>query len=72
MLHTLSPLTENLAAQTYSPPHYFQIQRRIHSLAKRHLAVERLHDRLQDLPIQFHHPQPRPWKTIDWQKQFIV
>ncbi|MBD2415178.1 hypothetical protein FACHB389_21565 [Nostoc calcicola FACHB-389] len=67
MLNTLSPLTEDLPGQSYCSPDYFQTQQRIRSLIDKYLAVEKLHDRLQDLPIQFANPQPRPWKLIDWQ-----
>ncbi|WP_392533487.1 ferritin-like domain-containing protein [Nostoc sp. C117] len=67
MLNTLSPLTEDLAGQSYASPDYFQIQHRLRSLIDKYLAAEKLHDRLQDLPIQFANPQPRPWKPIDWQ-----
>ncbi len=44
-----------------------QTQRRIRSLIDKYIAVEKLHERLQDLPIQFVNPQRRPWKPIDWQ-----
>jgi len=67
MLNTLNPLTEDLAGQSCPSPHYLQTQRRIRSLIDKYIAVEQLHDRLQDLPIQFANPQPRPWKLIDWQ-----
>ncbi|MBG1269316.1 ferritin-like domain-containing protein [Nostoc sp. WHI] len=67
MLNTLSPVTEDLAGQSYAHPHYFQTQHRLRSLIDKYLAVEKLHDRLQDLPLQFANPQPRPWKPIDWQ-----
>jgi DNA-binding transcriptional MerR regulator len=63
----LSPLTQDLASQSYSEPDYFDNQRRIRSLIDHYLAVEKLQDRLQDLPLQFQNPQPRPWKHIDWQ-----
>ncbi|WP_448266266.1 ferritin-like domain-containing protein [Nostoc sp. DSM 114159] len=67
MLNTLSPIAEDLADKSYPSPHYLQTQRRIRSLIDKYLAVEKLHDRLQDLPLQFVNPQPRPWKPIDWQ-----
>ncbi|OUL34447.1 hypothetical protein BV372_13655 [Nostoc sp. T09] len=67
MLNTLSPLAEDLVGQSYTSPGYLQTQRRIRSLIDRYLAVEKLRDRLEDLPIQFANPQPRPWKSIDWQ-----
>ncbi|MBD2521463.1 ferritin-like domain-containing protein [Nostoc sp. FACHB-133] len=67
MLNTFSPITEDLAGQSYPSPHYLQTQRRIRSLIDRYIAVEKLHERLQDLSIQFANPQPRPWKPIDWQ-----
>ncbi|MEH2202440.1 ferritin-like domain-containing protein [Nostoc sp.] len=67
MLNTLIPVREDLAGQSYPNPNYLQTQHRIRSLIDRYIAVEQLHDRLQDLPIQFANPQPRPWKHIDWQ-----
>ncbi|MDZ8025726.1 MAG: ferritin-like domain-containing protein [Nostoc sp. DedQUE11] len=67
MLNTLSPLAEDSAPQNYSCPHYFQTQQCIRLLIDRYVAAEKLHERLQDLPIQFANPQPRPWKLIDWQ-----
>ncbi|PMB47600.1 hypothetical protein CEN39_24105 [Fischerella thermalis CCMEE 5201] len=67
MLIPTSPLTEDLAGQFYSHPHYFQTQCRIKSLTDSYLTGEKLCDRLQDLPLQFQNPQPRPWKPIDWQ-----
>lgn len=67
MLNTLSPVTEDLAGQSYARPHYFQTQHRLRFLIDKYLAVEKLHDRLQDLPLQFANPQPRSWKPIDWQ-----
>jgi hypothetical protein len=67
MLNTASPQIETSAAQSYSSLNYWQIQRRINSLIDNYLAVEKLNKRLQDLPLQFTNPQPRPWKLIDWQ-----
>ena len=67
MLNTISPVAEDLAGQSYAIPNYFQTQHRIRSLIDKYLAVEKLHARLQDLPIQFANPQSRPWKPIDWQ-----
>ena len=66
MLDTPSPITKDLADQSYPSPHYLQTQRRIRSLIDKYIAVEKLHERLEDLPIQFANPQPRPWKLIDW------
>jgi hypothetical protein len=67
MLNTLSPLAKDLAGQSYSHHHYFQTQHRLRSLIDGYLAVEKLQERLQDLPIQFDNPQSRPWKLINWQ-----
>ncbi|AFY33580.1 hypothetical protein [Calothrix sp. PCC 7507] len=67
MLNTASPLTEDLAGQSYPSPHYWQIQRRLCSLIDKYVAIEKLHDRLRDLQLQLENPQPRPWKPIDWQ-----
>lgn len=58
-----------------SHPNYFQQQQQLRSLIDRHLSNEHLHDRLQDLPIQFANPQTRPWQPIDWhviERQQIV
>jgi len=59
--------TTDLAGQNYQYPNYDRIQQRVKFLVKHYLAKEELSDRLQDLPIQFNHPQPRPWQAIDWQ-----
>lgn len=61
-LHLYAP---DLAGQNYQYPNYKQIQERIQFLVKHYLAKEELCDRLQDLPIQFDNPQPRPWQAID-------
>ncbi|BAZ00573.1 hypothetical protein NIES37_45680 [Tolypothrix tenuis PCC 7101] len=67
MLNTASPQIETSAAQSFYRLNYWQIQHRINSLINNYLAAEKLHERLQDLPLQFPNPQPRPWKPIDWQ-----
>ncbi|MEH2239852.1 ferritin-like domain-containing protein [Nostoc sp.] len=67
MLNTLSPVAEELAVKSYPSRHYLQTQHRIRSLIDRYITVEKLHEHLQDLPIQFANPQPRAWKLIDWQ-----
>ncbi|GAB1539574.1 hypothetical protein NUACC21_22410 [Scytonema sp. NUACC21] len=67
MISTLSPISHDLAGQIHSHPNYFQIQRRIRSLADYYLSVEKLCERLQDLPVQFKNPQSRPWKPINWE-----
>ncbi|WP_242045204.1 ferritin-like domain-containing protein [Anabaena catenula] len=59
MLNTLTPHTANLAIQ--------KTQRRINFLINHYLAVDKLQDRLQDLPLQFQNPQTRPWKVINWE-----
>ncbi|AFY43421.1 hypothetical protein [Nostoc sp. PCC 7107] len=67
MVNITSPPIEDLAAQSYASPNYWQTQHRLSSLIDNYVAVEKLHDRIQDLSIQFTNPQPRPWKPIDWQ-----
>ncbi|MBE9209137.1 ferritin-like domain-containing protein [Nostoc sp. LEGE 06077] len=67
MVNTTSPPIADLADQSYTSPRYWQTQHRLRSLIDNYVAVEKLHDRLQDLPIQLTNPQPRPWKPIDWQ-----
>ncbi|XGV99565.1 MAG: ferritin-like domain-containing protein [Leptolyngbya sp. BL-A-14] len=61
--------------QSGSHPNYFQLQRQLRLLIDRYLSTEHLHDRLQDLPVQFANPQTRPWQPIDWhaiERQQIV
>lgn len=36
-------------------------------LIDQYLTPKILSDRLEDLPIQFENPQPRPWQSIHWQ-----
>ncbi|BBD60953.1 hypothetical protein NIES2109_37540 [Nostoc sp. HK-01] len=67
MVNTTSPPIEDLADQSYASPNYWQIQHRLRSLIDHYVAVEKLDNRLQDLPTQFTNPQPLPWKPIDWQ-----
>lgn len=58
--------TINLADRVYLDPNYLQKQSRIKNLINQYLSLDHLHERLQDLPIQFQNPQPRPWQPIDW------
>lgn len=69
MIDTLCPSLPlvDLAGQIYLHPNYSQTTYRIKYLAERYLNYQQLGDRLQDLPIQFDNPQPRPWQAIDWQ-----
>lgn len=39
----------------------------IQTLIDTYLSIDLLNDRLQELPRQFEHPQPRRWARIDWQ-----
>jgi hypothetical protein len=39
----------------------------IQDLINTYLSQTYLNDRLQELPQQFNHPQPRKWARIDWQ-----
>jgi hypothetical protein len=58
--------TIDLAGSLCQQPNCFQIQKRINYLIDRYLSLEKLRDRLEDLPTQFNHPQPRLWQPIDW------
>ena len=60
-------LEQDLAGRLYPHPHYWQTQVRINFLLNAYLSDEILTDRLNDLPIQFKRPKPRPWQSIDWQ-----
>lgn len=69
-MHHKFPFDEpdyDLAGQFYQSPNYRQIQARINYLVDRYITDKPLSERLQDLPLQFENPQPRPWKPIDWQ-----
>ena len=64
-MHHQSPLDGmdyDLAGQFYPSPNYHQIQTRINRLVDCDITDKQLSDRLQELPIQFENPQPRPWK----------
>ena len=70
-MHLKSPfdgMDYDLAGQFYSSPNYHQIQTRINRLVDGYITDKQLSDRLQDLPIQFENPQPRPWKPqiLNW------
>lgn len=39
----------------------------LRELLNHYFSIVHLNDRLQDLPNQFNHPQPRHWDLIDWQ-----
>jgi hypothetical protein len=63
----IDTLQFNLSTTDLASQNYGQVQERVKFLVKHYLAKEELGDRLQDLPIQFNNPQPRPWQAIDWQ-----
>lgn len=44
-----------------------QIHSPLQELIHHYFSIAHLNDRLEDLPKQFDHPQPRPWNMIDWQ-----
>ena len=58
--------TQDLAGQICYKPTFFQIKQRVNYLVKAYLNSEYLRDRLEDLPLQFKNPQPRPWQKINW------
>lgn len=47
-------------------PH-LSISKRLDTLINQYLTPQILCTRLEDLPIQFENPQPRPWQPIHWQ-----
>lgn len=57
----LPPLLNQLTAS------HIPIGQPLKELLNHYFSIAHLNDRLLDLPDQFHHPQPRPWKPIDWQ-----
>jgi hypothetical protein len=63
----LHRLEDDRAGQPNIQPNYLQLQHRITVLIDCYLSLEHLSDRLTDLPLQFAHPQTRPWKPIPWQ-----
>jgi hypothetical protein len=66
MINILSPTPSDLAGEIPSQLNSSH-QRRIRKLIDNYLAPEQLHERIQDLPLQFQNPRSRPWKHIDWQ-----
>ena len=56
----------DLAGQIYWQPNFLQIQKRINHLVDYYLSLNKLRDRLQDLPAQFDNHHVRIWKPIDW------
>lgn len=65
MSNYLSP--NDLAGEVCFKPNFFQTKTRINYLIDRYLTVEKLNYLLEDLPKQWHNPQPRPWQNIQWQ-----
>ncbi|PSB11391.1 hypothetical protein C7B62_05655 [Pleurocapsa sp. CCALA 161] len=59
--------TRDLAGEVCFHPNFFQTKARINYLIDRYLSYDQLGDRLEDLPRQFEHPQPRKWSIINWQ-----
>jgi hypothetical protein len=48
-------------------PSSSDLQAHLGELLNHYFSIAHLNERLEDLPNQFHHPQPRPWNSIDWQ-----
>jgi hypothetical protein len=59
--------TRDLAGEVCFRPNFFQTKSRINYLIDKYLSHGQLGDRLEDLPQQFRHPEPRQWSTINWQ-----
>ena len=59
--------TRDLAGEVCFRPNFFQTKARINYLIDEYLSLEKLGDRLEDLPQQFENSQPRQWTTINWQ-----
>lgn len=56
----------DIAGQIKTAPNFLQTCQRIDTLIHQYLTPQILSDRLEDLPIQFNNPQPRPWQPIQW------
>ncbi|MDJ0569334.1 MAG: hypothetical protein QNJ53_09830 [Pleurocapsa sp. MO_192.B19] len=59
--------TMDLAGEVCFCPNFFQTKARINYLIDEYLSLEKLCDRLEDLPQQFSNPQPRQWGSIKCQ-----
>lgn len=57
----------DLVGEVCFRPNFFQTKTRINNLIEKYLSDAELSDRLEDLPQQFSHPQPRKWSKINWQ-----
>ena len=60
-------ITEDLAGEVCFRPNFWQTKTRINYLIDEYLSIDKLCDRLSDLPQQFTNPQPRKWTKINWQ-----
>lgn len=58
----------DLAGKVYLNPNFWQTKTRIDRLVDKYLSLDRLRERLEDLPQQFRNPQPRQWQPINWGK----
>ncbi|PSF39302.1 hypothetical protein C7H19_00500 [Aphanothece hegewaldii CCALA 016] len=56
----------NIDKKSEIDPH-LNILKRLDTLIDQYLTPQILCTRLEDLPIQFKNPQPRPWQPIHWQ-----
>ncbi|MEL6438147.1 MAG: ferritin-like domain-containing protein [Cyanobacteria bacterium J06621_8] len=57
----------DLAGEVCFNPNFWQTKTRINYLINQYLSNQELSDRLEDLPDQFRHCQPRKWSSINWQ-----
>jgi hypothetical protein len=62
----INRITIDLAGYCPPNPNYLQMRARINHLINHYMAIDRLSDRLTDLPRQFVRPQTRHWEPIDW------
>ncbi len=57
---------KDLAGEVCYRPTFFQTRNRINHLVQEYLNLDKLRDHVEDLPLQFINPQPRPWQNINW------
>lgn len=65
MLNNISAI--DLAGPVPCRPNCCQMLTRINRLVDQSLSLEKLNERLQDLPVQLERPQARPWHPLVWE-----
>ena len=58
----------DLAGEVDFNPSFWQTKSRINNLIDKYISIKQLSNRIEDFPQQFENPQPRKWRSINWNK----